>query len=231
MAKVSLSSHMKEQRGETEQESAVDESQAGPFLTISRQFGCYGFSLGLLLMEILNENADSESTWKIYHREILERLATDTNLATELLDRQRRTRPRLLVDFFRSISGDKVPSGFSVRKQITMIIRGLAIEGHAVILGQGGTAATADLPNGLSVRLEAPTQWRVKEVAFREGLSETRAKLLIKEKDREREYLSKLYQAYSKHKRPFSLVYDCSAFTLVQIARHVAYAMKLKECD
>ncbi len=228
MAKVSLASHMREQRSDADEDRG--EADAGPFITISRQFGCYGFSLGLLLMEILNENAGADTTWKIYHGEVLERLATETNLAAELLDRQRRTKPRLLVDFFMAMASERVPSGMEVRRHITMIIRGLAIEGYAIIIGQGGSAATKDLPNGLSVRLEAPVQWRVKEVAFREGLSETKARLRIKAKDREREYLAKLYESRNQTSRPYDLIYDCSSFTLAQIAQHVAYAMKLKGC-
>ena len=56
MAKPSLPNHMKERRAEVE----VGAEQVGPFLTISRQFGCYGFSLGLLLMEILNEDQQAK---------------------------------------------------------------------------------------------------------------------------------------------------------------------------
>jgi Cytidylate kinase-like family len=224
MAKVSLAEHMKEQRGSDDE----GQEQAGPFVTISREFGCYGFSLGLLLMEILNDDVEPGGAWRIYHREILERLATETNMATELLERQRRTRPRLLGDFFRSLSKDKAPSGQQIRKRITMIIRGLAIDGRAIVIGQGGTAATLDLPNRMAVRLEAPLDWRVKEVAFREGLSETKAKLRIQAKDHEREYLRKLYSARFQNKPSFNLVYDCSTFTLAQIAQHVVYGMRLR---
>ena len=225
MAKVSLSAHMKERRDDED-----DESQAGPYVTISREFGCYGFSLGLLLMEILNEDAAPGEGWRIYHREILETLATETDLAAELLDRQRRAKPRLLTDFFRAMAKDRLPSGLAVRKQIATIIRGLAIEGRAIIIGQGGTVATMDLPNGLSVRLTAPQQWRVKEVAFREGLTETKARIRVREKEKERDYLRKLYESKFHSQPSFNLSYDCSVFTLAQIAQHVVYAMKLKGC-
>ena len=225
MAKVSLSPHMKERRDDED-----DESQAGPYVTISREFGCYGFSLGLLLMEILNEDAAPGAAWRIYHREILETLATETDMAAELLDRQRRAKPRLLTDFFRAMSKDRLPSGLAVRKRIATIIRGLAIEGRAIIIGQGGTVATMDLPNGLSVRLTAPQQWRAKEVAFREGLTETSARLRVQKKEKERDYLRKVYETKFHSQPSFNLTYDCSVFTLAQIAQHVVYAMKLKGC-
>ena len=224
MAKVSLAEHMHE-RPEDEQ---LDPENVGPYITISREYGCWGFSLGLLLLDILNEEAPSGKAWKIYHKEILDQLAEDTNMARELIESQRRRKPRAIVDFFRSLSGEKVPSGYEIRNRITNIIRGLAIEGYAIIVGQGGAGATHDLPKGLSIRLEAPEDWRVKQIAFREGLSETEAKLRVRAKERERDYIRKVYETRYPRKPPFSLVYDCSLFSLAQIAQHVVYAMRLK---
>ena len=226
MAKVSLAKHMREQRVRAD----VNPDEIGPFITISRQFGCYGFSLGLLLQDILNDQAiDQEHTWKIYQKEILAHLASETSIATDLLEKERRAKPKPLVNFFRSLSGEKIPSGHEIRNRITMIIRDLATEGHAIIIGQGGAGATADLPNGLSVRLEAPETWCVKQIAFREGLGETEAKLQVRAKERERNYLRKLYQARFPRLPAFNLVYDCSVFSLAQIAQHMAQAMKLKK--
>ena len=222
MAKVSLAEHMKERR--TPQEEFA---KCGPFITISRQFGCYGFSLGLLLLDILSEQTDA--AWKIYHKEILTELATQTNLATEILEEQRRTKPSLIVDFFRSLSRERIPSGYEIRNRITTIIRGLAVEGHAIFIGQGSAGATQDLPNGLSVRLEAPEDWRVKQVAFRESLSETEARLRVRAKEEEREYLRKIYETRFPRKPAFHLVYDCAAFSLAQIAQHVAYMMRIRQ--
>lgn len=223
MARVSLPDHMKEQPPEPEAQENV-----GPYLTISRQFGCYGFSLGMLLLEVLNEDAAPEQMWKIYHKEILDRLATESNMAAEMIERERRNKPRLIVDFFRALSKERVPSGYEIRNRITTIIRGLAAQGHAIIIGQGGSGATADLPNGLSVRLEAPEDWRVRQIAFREGLTENEARISMQAKEQEREYLRKIYERQF-HRRPaFNLIYDCSVFSLAQIAQQVAYAMKLK---
>jgi hypothetical protein len=228
MAKVSLSEDMQERPKESEEDQEI--RNAGPFVTISRQFGCYGFSLGLLLMEVLNDDADPEHTWKIYHKEILARLASETNTAAEELERERRSKPRLFLDFLRAFKRERVPSGYEIRNRITTLIRGLAIEGYAIIIGQGGAGATNDLPNGLSVRLEAPLDWRVKETAFREGLTETEARLRVRAMERERAYLERIYATRFPRKPAFHLVYDCSVFTLAQIAQHVVYAMKMKGC-
>ena len=227
MAKVSLQGHMREQVQDVNEQ---EQGPVGPYITISRQFGCYGFSLGLLMMEILNDKATPETTWRIYHREILERLASETNVAAEDLEKSRRAKPRFLAEFFRSLSKERVPGGYEVRNRIMTIVRDLCVEGHAIIVGQSGAMATLGLPNGLSVRLEAPKEWRVKEVAFREGLSEVQSKLRIQAVEKQRDYLRKLYERRFKSKTIFNLTYDCSYFTLTQIAQHVVHAMDLKGC-
>jgi hypothetical protein len=226
MAKLPLPNHVKEHRIAAERQA----DRIGPFVTISRQFGCYGVSLGLLLLETLNDQAPAGREWNIYNREILQAMATETSLATELLDRERRTKPRLIVDFFRSLSPDRIPSGFEIRNRITTIIRGLAMEGYAILIGQGGAGATQDLPNGLSIRLEAPLDWRVKRVAAREGISEAQAKARIGTIEEGREYLRKIYEVKFARKPAFHLTYDCSAFTVTQLAQHVACAMRLRGC-
>jgi cytidylate kinase len=210
------------------QDRNAGDAGVGPFITISRQFGCYGFSLGLLLMEILNDEAGPEETWKIYHREILERLATETDMAAELLDREQAERPQLLVDFFRSFKKSRIPSGYEIRKRITTIIRGLAMEGHAILIGQGGAQATHDLDHGLWVRLEAPEEWRCREVALREGLSETQARKRVGEMEKQREEIRKLYKKRLPRTPEYHLIYDCSVFTLAQIAQHIVHAMRIK---
>ncbi len=225
MAKVSLPSHMREKLPADREPHRI-----GPFITISRQFGCYGFSLGLLLLEILNEQARPGQAWRIYHKEILNKLATETNAAAEFIESERHSKPRLIVDFFRSLSPERIPSGFEIRNRITTIIRGLAVRGNAIIIGQGGAGATQDLPNGLSVRLEAPADWRARQVAFRDGVSETQARISIEAKEQEREYLRKLYEMRFPRKPAFNVVYDCSIFSLTQIAQQVVYAMNLKGC-
>ena len=205
---------------------------AGPFVAISREFGCGGFSLGLLLLDLLTDSAEEGKNWQIYHKEILENLAADTGLAMDIIERQRRQKPGLLGNFFRTVAGkkDKMPSGMEIRNRMTTIIRELAIEGHAILVGQGAAGATNDLPNGISVRLVAPEPWRIKQVAFREGLGEVQAKIRLNEETERRLYLQKIYERKFPNKPAFSLTFDCSVFTLAQIATLTYKAMQLIKC-
>ena len=225
MPKIPLASYLGTQL------SAANEPrrEAGPYVTISRQYGCGGYLVGQLLAELLNRDLpDSTQGWTIYNKFILSQLATESNLAVELLERERRAKPNVVQDFFRAIASERMPSGSEIRKQITIIMRGLAVYGRAIFIGQGGVHATAHIPRGLSVRLEAPREWRIREIASQHAVDIHQAQVIIEEKEREREYLRKLYTQQFPQEVPFQLTYDCSAFTTQQIAEHLVCALKLR---
>ncbi len=166
---------------------------AGPFITISRQYACHGYFLGLLLVDMLNSNEPgAENPWRVYQREILDRVAADAQVPADELNRLRRERPRMLNDFFRSL-GNKSMDGIEVRNRIAERIRELAIEGHVILIGMGGAGATGELENGLRIRLEAPKEWRIHRVVETEGISPVEARLLLQRHDAEHENVRKLY--------------------------------------
>ncbi len=221
-AKTNLATFMRDKRDEEQS------ANSGPFMTISRQFGCHGYFLGLLLVDMLNNEPKQKNPWKVYQREILDRLSEETEVATDVLNRLRRERPRMLVNFFRNLSTKRSPGAYEIRNRIANMIRGLAFDGHCILIGMGGAGATADIGNGLRVRLEAPKDWRVNRVVESEGISPVEAKLMLQKHDTERDHLRKIYGMKFRREPAFDLVYDCSAFSLAQITQHIIHAMKLK---
>ena len=113
--------------------------------------------------------------------ELLKQLAEDTGLAEEVIEKERLSKPSLLKDFFRGMRHKGLPDGYEIRNKITIMVRTAAFEGHAIIIGQGGTAATRDLDGGLSVRIEGPKEWRIARVSVREKLKRAGAVARIEE--------------------------------------------------
>ena len=181
MAKPTISSYLRDHL-----DDIGTKKEPGPYITLSRQWGCGGVELGELLIAKLNER-DPEQRWKLYQKELLKQLAEDTGLTEEILDKERKSKPSLLKDFLRGLKKNAIPDCYEIRNKITMMVRTIAFEGHAIILGQGGTAATGDLANGLSVRVEAPRDWRVARICRREGLEKQAAIARIEEIEEERE--------------------------------------------
>jgi cytidylate kinase len=198
----------------------------GPYVTISRESGCSGFTLGLLLAEILNDHAPTGRAWKVYGKEILEQLATETNLAEEMVEKLHARDPGLVVDFMRSLMGRDVPSGYEVRNRITSIIRGLAVHGQVILVGQGSAGATRGIDNGLNVRLKAPEDWRVERVARGYGASPAEARDILRQRDQDRDFLRRIYLMRNAHEPEFHALYDCSQLGLAQIATSIVAAMK-----
>jgi len=222
MAKPTLSAYIRDNLDELGRKK-----EPGPYLTISRQYGCDGYELGELLHKRLNDR-EGEGKWRLFKKEILKQLAEDTGLAQEVIEHERLTKPSLLRDFFRGMRGGGIPDGYEIRNKITIMVRTAAFEGHAIIIGQGGAAATADLQNGLSVRIEAPRQWRITRVSYREKLSRQAATARIDEIEKQRRHLRKIYEQKNPREPAFNLLIDNSMFDLEQIAGLIMFAMERK---
>jgi hypothetical protein len=222
MDKPVVSSYLRQRIGDI-----VQKKQPGPYITLSRQYGCDGLELAGLLLEKLNQQ-DEQKRWKLYHTELLKQLAEDTGLTEEIIEKERFSRPGLLKDFLRGLLKNNVPDGYEIRKGITMMVRTAAFEGYAVILGQGGTAATADLDNGLSVRIEGPNEWRIARISVRENLSKEAATARMAEIDAQRQYLREIYEEQNSRQPAFNLMFDNAMFTKEQIVDLILTAMMQK---
>lgn len=220
MTKTTISSYLRDHL-----DDIGTKKEPGPYITISRQWGCDGIGLAEILVNKLNPR-DAEQRWKLYQKEILKQLAEDTGLTEEILEKERKSKPSLLKDFFRGLKKNGIPDGFEIRNKITMMVRTIAFEGHAVIVGQGGTAATGDLANGLSVRVEAPRDWRIARICRREGLDKSAAIAKIEEIEKERDHLRMIYERQNTREPAFNMVFDNAMFTNEQIAGLVICAME-----
>ena len=222
MTKPTISSYLRDHL-----EDIGTKKDPGPYITISRQWGCDGIGLGEMIVSKLNER-DEEHRWQLYQKQLLMQLAEDTGLTEEILEKERKSKPSLLKDFLRGLSKNGVPDGYEIRNKITMMVRTVAFEGHAVIVGQGGTAATADLSNGLSVRVEAPRDWRIARICRRENLSKDAAAAKITEIEKERAHLRTIYERQNSREPVFNMVFDNAMFTNEQVAGLVVQAMEAK---
>lgn len=222
MPKPTLSSYI---RGNLDK---IEKKEPGPFITISRQYGCDGYALGDLLTKKLGERAD-DGKWRIFKKELLKQLAQDTGLTQEVVEKERLSKPSLLKDFFHGMRHRGIPDGYEIRNKITIMVRTAAFEGHAIIIGQGGTAATADLDGGLSIRIEGPKEWRIARVSVREKLTRQGAVARIEEVERRRKHLREIYEQKNPREPAFNLLLDNSMFSIDQLADQIIFAMEQKK--
>ncbi len=220
MSKPTLSAYLRDHLDDISRKQ-----DPGPYLTISRQYGCQGHELGQYMLEKLNER-DGQGRWKMYYKELLRQLADDTGLSQEIIERERLSKPSLFKDFLRGLKKSSIPDGYEIRNKITLMVRTVAFEGYSIIIGQGGAAATADIDNGLSVRVEAPREWRIARISIRDKIDKTAASAKIVEIEKHREYVRKLYDEKNPREPAFGLVFDNSIFKKEQIAEQLLLAME-----
>ena len=206
----------------------VRKKEPGPYITISRQYGCDGLEFANLLIEKLNER-DPQQRWKLYYKDLLRQLAEDTGLTEEIIEKERFAKPNLVKDFLRGLMQTNIPGGYEIRKSITAMVRTVAFQGHAVILGQGGTAATTDLENGVSIRVEAPKEWRIARVSIRENLTKEQAAVKIDLVDSQRQYLREMYEKQNPRQPAFNMLLDNAAFNKEQLVDLVLFALEQKK--
>jgi len=223
VTKPTISSYIRENLDKIE-----GNSEPGPYITISRQFGCDGYKLGDILLEKLREREDG-GEWQLYKKELLKQLAEDSGLTEDVIEKERKSKPSLLKEFFRGVRRVNLPGGYEIRNKITMMVRTVAFEGHAIIIGQGGTAATADLESGISVRIEAPKEWRIVRVSMRDKMTKEEAAAKLEKIEKERSHLRDIYEEKNPRKPAFNLTIDNSRFSLEEAADLIIYAMEKKE--
>lgn len=159
-----------------------------PFVTISRQAGSGGIKFGRLLAERLNGADPSAHPWHSFDRELVERIAADHHLSTDLIDSLEKSSHTWIAEFIGGLShSDRAPSELGVFRRVMETMRALARAGHVVLVGLGGALMTRDMPRGLHVRILAPFEWRVANLARNDGLNHGEARERVKLLDRDRE--------------------------------------------
>ena len=143
------------------QQSARDDhksSTANPFVTISRQAGAGGHSLGAALTAALNERDPGGRPWALWDREVVEKVAAEHKIPERLVRLLEGPGRPWFEQFF-----SKMDDG-QVYRRVVATIRSLARAGRSVIIGRGGMFSTGDLPGGVHVRLVAPLEFRIENM-------------------------------------------------------------------
>ncbi len=223
-AQVKYWQQMKEQISAKE----IEKKKHLPFITISREYGCFGYNLAEKLIKLLNEEYNPEPVWAAYDRKLLEKIMEDMGLSQSLTEtltnNARKTLTNLLQTTF-----SKFPPQVAVYRKLVETIRILAINGNVVIVGRAGNVITRDFDQGYHVRLVASMDWRIKNIQGKTDMSKKEAEKTILEKTREREGFIKEYVKFDlTNPHNFHIVINNSHHTLEEAARLIIEGMKIK---
>jgi hypothetical protein len=162
-----------------------------PFLTISRQAGVGAHALGDLLAKKLNSAQPPDHPWQCLDRQLVERIAADHHLSTELIEGLEKSSHTWISEFLRGLSlADRgSPSELAVFRRVVETVHALARAGYVILVGLGGVLITRHMlgVRGVHVRVVAPFEWRVKTTAKFDQITEPVARERVKLADRDRE--------------------------------------------
>lgn len=179
----------------TEKRDLTEASDEGlPFITISRQAGAGGHLLSyIILTELLKcRGADVFQGWHVFDKALCEAVAGNPTIQADM--------ESLVAEEYRSEFRDFIESLFTgqskqyvINKMTFKVVRILALIGKVIIVGRGGSLVTADMPQGIHIRLVAPEAQRIVWMMKRFKLRKEQARETVAKQDADRRKLIKLF--------------------------------------
>lgn len=161
--------------------SLTDEDKAKqasvPVVTVAMEPGSGGF----LVAEALANRLEFD----LYHRNILNAIAHSAGTNSNVLDMIEKERFSKIQDFVSSLLQEQYVYSGDYVQHLTKMVNSLGMIGRAVIVGRG---ANFILPpeKRFAIRVIAPEEVRVKNVAFHFGVTLAEAKKRIKNRETKR---------------------------------------------
>jgi cytidylate kinase len=164
-------------------------------ITISRQFGAGGVTLGKQLSEKLG--------YTFIDHEVIEMIAEKSNISTQGVESfEKETSgklkkfisdlaPKQFIDFLLEDNFEYLDEKLYV-EMIKNIYTNAAKEDNAVIIGRGSQYILRDAPNAYHILLIADKDYRVDFMAKSYGLTHSQAETLVTRQGKRRRYLHRL---------------------------------------
>ncbi|HWB14367.1 MAG TPA: cytidylate kinase-like family protein [Pirellulales bacterium] len=190
-------------------------------ITISRESGAGGAAVAREVGRLLG--------WPVYDRELLEQIAEQSGLRSELLETLDEKRSHWLVEILEALSGVSTMSGASYARHLAETILALASHGHCVIVGRGSTMIVPPKMS-LRVRLVAALNDRTERICKRMGMGKVAAIEHVKSNDAHREgFVKDYFHRNVGDPHDYDLVINTSAFSVEQAARMIVEALRERE--
>jgi cytidylate kinase len=182
-----------------------------PFIiAISREAGANGSAIAHLLGERLD--------WPVYDYELVERIAGEMGLRSQLLESVDEKRMSWLQECAESFSSGKSVTENAYVRHVVETLLTLALHGECIIVGRGANVV-APPETTLRVRLVAPLCERIATVRKRRNLSFEEAQRWVEKIDRERaHFIEDHFHKKADDPHLHDLVLNTSRFSLEECA-------------
>lgn len=209
------------------------DKEAGPVITISREYGCPAKIIAGRLAEELTRKLTAkgkDTKWKFVTKEILAESAKALEIDPEKIKYVFEYEQKSMVDDIISAQLNKYyKSERKIRNTIGKVIRNMASEGNVIIVGRGGVAITHDIAKSLHVLLEAPLEWRILRIAENYKISQEEAKKVAHDIDKKRKEFREYFQGKDSDYTSFDLTINCMSFSIEEIMHIILRTAEIRK--
>ena len=213
------------QQGEdelSEKRAAHADREVG-YITISRQVGSGGDEVARLLTEMMR--------WELYDKDILNFMSENMNVQKEVLEKVNERSTGWIEDVMAPLFTDRPVTQIDYYRHLVRVLFLIAQEGKAIIVGR---CAGLVLPRerGLSVRITAPLELRVKRYAAEQHLKaeEARAAVLKAEEERE-EFVKNFLNKRVGDAKYYDLICNTEKLSAMSVAKLIWRAVDLRRTE
>lgn len=203
----------------------IPEVKPRPFVTISRQAGAGGTSVGKKLAELLGHSDVGNSGWAVFDKTLVDRVIQDHSLPRRIAEYLPEAKTKFIDSVIEECFGLHPPVEKLVETTARTILH-LATMGNVILMGRGSNVVTAQMSQGFHVRLVGTPTHRIAHFAELNGLTLREAEKATKSIDRgRRAYLKQHYSRDINDPTLYHLVINTDLVSFDDAAAMIAEAI------
>lgn len=206
-----------------------DRKSLRQFITISREYGCSGYTIGKKISEILNTSQPTpDPLWAAYERQVLDRVMEEMDLSQHLVKTLTDDALKDLSDILKSVFST-LPPQVAVYQKLAQTVRILASHGNVVLVGRASNVITREMIGGYHVHIIAPMDVKIQNVMKNKNISKKEAeKLVIENTARRENYITEYVRFDVRDPHNYDMVINLGHTSLDAAAKLIIQGMKLK---
>jgi cytidylate kinase len=189
----------------------------GPVISITRNIGCFASPIAEKLVSKINNNLGNENKnrqWSWISKEILEKsaqeLKTDPENIAPIFSAKEKS---FFEDLATSFISKYYVSDSNIIATIKAVILSYAHVGNIVIVGRASQIISKEIKKSLHIKLIAPLEYRVKQIADKHHLEPKKAKKLVTDTDTQRTNFMKLFMGDTPELNFYDLIINRSKYS------------------
>jgi len=202
-------------------------AQSMPALTISRQAGARGRTIGLKLQETLRaQDSKTNIPWTLFDETLVKQVLKDHHLPAELEKFMPDDTIGELEGSINELLGRHPALWTLFEKTVSTMVR-LGRMGHSILVGRGGNEITRGFSNVIRIRLIGSEPRRRRQMIEAHGMTEGDARKYIKEEDAaRRRFIRQHFSADIDDPMRYDMVFNTDHLDDDCIVRLLAAALK-----